>query len=76
MHMSIPMRILATFNQNNFKVNNTIYKDVISTCPKEYRRLFGLLKKEIIAPDDLLRDCNCDIIWESSSVDTTLRDLK
>lgn len=52
------------------------YKDVIATYPKEYRRFFGLLKKEIIAPDDLLRDCNCDIIWESSAVDTKIRNLK
>ena len=52
------------------------YKDVISTCPKEHKWFLGLLKREIIAPDDLLRDCNCNIIWESSSVDTTLRDLK
>lgn len=55
MHMSIPMRILATFNQNNFKVNNTIYKDVISTNVKKYIHGDDSLTQQI--QDNIITQC-------------------
>ena len=44
------------------------YENKINTKPKIYKKLFGLLKKEIIEPDDFIQDKHCDLIWESSSV--------
>jgi hypothetical protein len=30
------------------------------------KKLFGLVKQEVIAPDSYLTDSKCEIVWESS----------
>lgn len=42
------------------------YLDKISLEPKALNKFFGLIKQEIISPDDYLDISDCELIWESS----------
>lgn len=44
------------------------YKGVIDVAPVVISKMFGLLKREVIMPDQFLYDGTCKVIWESQGL--------